>query len=111
VRQPINWVLDLDVVRCVASFDRAWLERFLQHRIGDRRLLRRIQKWLKAGGLEDHVVIEPDTGVVQGAVVSPLLAHIYRYYVLDLWAHQWRRRHAQGAVIITRYADGTPVQA
>jgi retron-type reverse transcriptase len=111
LRQPINWVLDLDVVRCFDSFDRGWLERFLQHRIGDRRLLRLIRKWLKAGVLEDHIIIEPDRGVVQGAVVSPLLSNIYLHYVLDLWAHQWRRRHAQGAVIITRYADGTPVQA
>jgi retron-type reverse transcriptase len=111
LRQPINWVLDLDVVRCFDSFDRVWLERFLQHRIGDRRLLRLIRKWLKAGVLEDHVVVEQETGVVQGAVVSPLLSNIYLHYVLDLWAHQWRRRHAQGAVIITRFADGTPVQA
>ena len=69
LRQPINWVLDLDVVRCFDSFDRAWLERFLQHRIGDRRLLRLIRKWLKAGVLEDEVVSDPDRGVVQGAVV------------------------------------------
>ena len=71
--------------------------------------MRLIRKWLKAGVLEDHVVIEPDRGVVQGAVVSPLLSNIYLHYVLDLWAHQWRRRHAQGAVIITRYADDAVV--
>jgi retron-type reverse transcriptase len=76
VRQPINWVLDLDVVRCFDSFDRAWRERFLQHRIGDRRLLRLIQTWLKAGVVEDPVVIAPDCGVVQGAVGSPLLSTI-----------------------------------
>jgi RNA-directed DNA polymerase len=109
LRQPSNWVLDLDVVRCFDSFDRAWLERFLQHRIGDRRLLRLIRKWLKAGVLEDHVVIEPDRGVIQGAVVSPLLSNVYLHYALDLWAHQWRRRHAQGTVIITRYADDAVV--
>jgi RNA-directed DNA polymerase len=97
------------VVGCFDSFDRAWLERFLQHRIGDRRLLRLIRKWLKAGVLEDQVVIEPDKGVVQGAVVSPLLSNVYLHYALDLWAHQWRRRHAQGAVIITRYADDAVV--
>ena len=70
LRQPIHWVLDLDVVRCFESFDRAWLERFLQHRIGDRRLVRLIRKWLKAGVLEDPIIIEPETGVVQGAVVT-----------------------------------------
>ena len=94
LRQPINWVLDLDVVRCFDSFDRTWLERFLQHRIGDRRLLRLIRKWLKAGVLEDEVVSDPDRGVVQGAVVSPLLSNVYLHYALDLWVHQWRRRHA-----------------
>src|SRR5262249_26586207 len=102
-------VLDLDVVGCFDSFDRAWLERFLQHRIGDRRLLRLIRKWLKAGVLEDHVVIESDRGVVQGAVVSPLLSNVYLHYALDLWAHQWRPRHAGGAVTIIRYADDAVV--
>ena len=77
--------------------------------MGDRRLLRLLRKWLTAGVVEDHVVIEPDTGVVQGAVVSPLLSNIYVHYVWDLWAHQWRRRHAQGAVIITRYAEDAVV--
>jgi len=94
LRQPINWVLDLDVVRCFDSFDRTWLERFLQHRIGDRRLLRLIHTWLKAGVLEEEVVSDPDKGVVQGAVVSPLLSNVYLHYALDLWVHQWRRRHA-----------------
>src|SRR4029450_10372551 len=72
LRQPINWVLDLDVVRCFDRFDRVWLERFLQHRIGDRRLLRLIRKWLKAGVLEDHVVIAQETGGGQGGGGSPM---------------------------------------
>jgi len=76
LRQPINGVLALDVVRGFDSFDRVWLERVLQHRIGDRRRLRLIRKWRKAGGLEDHSVIEPDRGVVQGAVGSPLRSNI-----------------------------------
>src|SRR5213076_1503793 len=78
---------------------------FLQHRIGDRRILRLIKKWLKAGVLEDGEWSETEKGTPQRAVISPLLANVYLHYVFDLWAHQWRRREAQGNVIVVRYAD------
>ena len=79
--------------------------RFLQHRIGDRRIIRLVQKWLKAGILEDGVVSVSDRGTGQGSVISPLLANIYLHYALDLWAVRWRRREATGDMIIVRYAD------
>jgi len=79
--------------------------RFLEHRIADRRLLRLIGKWLKAGVLEEGRLLTPDKGAPQGAVISPLLANIYLHYVYDLWAQQWRQQHAQGDVIVVRYAD------
>jgi RNA-directed DNA polymerase len=79
--------------------------RFLEHRIGDRRIIRLIQKWLRAGVLEEGQKIESIEGTPQGAVISPLLANIYLHYVFDLWAEQWRRRHATGDMIIVRYAD------
>ncbi len=79
--------------------------RFLEHRIGDLRILRLIRKWLKAGVLEDGLVTQPEEGSPQGAVISPLLANIFLHYVLDLWVHQWRRRQARGDVVIVRYAD------
>ena len=82
-----------------------WLIRFLEHRIGDRRIIRLIQKWLKAGILEDGVVTVGDRGTGQGSVISPLLANIYLHYALDLWAVRWRRREATGDMIIVRYAD------
>ena len=82
-----------------------WLIRFVEHRIGDRRIIRLIQKWLKAGVLEDGVVTASDRGTGQGAVISPLLANIYLHYVFDLWAERWRRREATGDMIIVRYAD------
>jgi len=91
-----------------ASFDeisQEWLIRFLEHRIGDRRIIRLIQKWLKAGVLEDGVVSVSDRGTGQGSVISPLLANIYLHYTLDLWAMRWRRRKATGDMIIVRYAD------
>jgi RNA-directed DNA polymerase len=81
--------------------------RFLEHRIGDRRVLRLIGKWLKAGVLEDDTWTERTVGTPQGAVISPLLANVYLHYVYDLWVQQWRNRHARGEMIVVRYADDT----
>jgi len=92
----------------VSSFDSVshdWLLRFLEHRIGDVRILRLIQKWLKAGVLEDGVLTVGERGTGQGSVISPLLANVYLHYVIDLWATQWRERQAKGDMIIVRYAD------
>ena len=82
-----------------------WLIRFLEHRIGDKRIIRLIQKWLKAGVLEEGVVTTGETGTGQGSVISPLLANIYLHYAFDLWANRWRQREATGDMIIVRYAD------
>jgi RNA-directed DNA polymerase len=86
-----------------------WLVRFLEHRIADRRLVRLIGKWLKAGVLEDGRLLEVERGTPQGAVISPVLANIYLHYVYDLWVQQWRRRRGGGEVIVVRYADDTVV--
>ena len=91
-----------------ASFDSVsweWLARFVEHRIGDKRIIRLIQKWLRAGILEDGAVTVSDRGTGQGSVASPLLANIYLHYVFDLWAERWRRREATGDMIVVRYAD------
>ena len=82
-----------------------WLVRFVEHRIGDKRIVRLIRKWLKAGVLEDGTVTVSDQGTGQGSVISPLLANIYLHYGLDLWAERWRQREAAGDMIIVRYAD------
>src|ERR1700712_5480245 len=82
-----------------------WLMRFLEHRIGDPRMLRLIRKWLRAGVVEDGVVSVGDRGTGQGAAVSPLLPNVYLHYAFDLWAERWRRREAAGNVVIVRYAD------
>ena len=108
-RRKVNWVLDADIRDFFTSLDHSWLVRFLQHRIADRRVLRLIQKWLRAGVIEDGAWSASKSGSPQGATISPLLANIYLHYVFDLWAQQWRRRHARGEVIIVRYADdGAP---
>ena len=103
--RKVNYILDADVRDFFGSVSQSWLVRFLEHRIGDKRIIRLIQRWLKAGILEDGVVTVDDRGTGQGSVISPLLANIYLHYVLDLWAERWRRREAQGDLIIVRYAD------
>jgi hypothetical protein len=77
----------------------------VEHRIGDKRIIRLIQKWLRAGILEDGDVTVSERGTGQGSVASPLLANIYLHYVFDLWAERWRRREATGDMIVVRYAD------
>jgi group II intron reverse transcriptase/maturase len=108
-RKKVNWVLDTDFREFFTSLDHRWLERFLEHRIADRRILRLIQKWMAAGVIEDGVLTESLEGVPQGASASPLLANVYLHYVFDLWAHQWRVRHARGDVVIVRFADDAVV--
>jgi RNA-directed DNA polymerase len=105
VKRKVNWVLDADVRDFFTRLDHAWLERFLEHRIADRRVLRLIRKWISAGVIEDGAWTSCDEGVPQGASASPLLANVYLHYVFDLWADQWRRRHARGDVILVRFAD------
>jgi group II intron reverse transcriptase/maturase len=102
--RKVHWVLDMDIRDFFGTIDHGWLVRFVEHRIADRRIVRLIQKWLKAGVLEDGERKDTDEGTPQGGVVSPLLANIYLHYVFDLWAQQWRRQ-ATGDVIIVRYAD------
>jgi len=108
-RKKVNWILDADLRDFFTSFDHGWLMKFVEHRIGDTRVLRLIQKWLKAGVIEDGNWTEGTVGVAQGASVSPLLANIYLHYAFDQWAHQWRKRHASGDVVIVRYVDDVVV--
>jgi len=104
-RRRVNWVLDADFRDYFSSLDHRWLERFVEHRIGDPRILRLIKKWLAAGVIEKGSWTAFEEGVPQGASASPLLANVYLHYVFDLWAEQWRRRHARGDVVIVRFAD------
>jgi RNA-directed DNA polymerase len=103
--KKVNWVLDVDIRAFFDTIDHTWMMKFLEHRIADPRMLRLISKWLKAGVSEDGQWSKTTVGTPQGAVVSPLLSNVYLHYVLDLWANQWRDRHAGGDVIIVRYAD------
>ena len=103
--KKVNWILEVDIRSFFDDVNRNWLGRFLEHRIADPRILHLIQKWLKAGVLEDGVVTDSGKGTGQGTVISPLLANIYLHYSFDIWAERWRRREASGDVINVRYAD------
>jgi group II intron reverse transcriptase/maturase len=103
-RRKVNWVLDADIRGFFDAIDHEWMIRFLEHRIGDQRVIRHVKKWLKAGVLEDGKVSWEDHGTPQGGSISPLLANIYLHYVFDLWIQAWRKR-ANGDVIVVRYAD------
>src|SRR5580692_1423702 len=104
-RKKVNWVLDADIRGFFDNMSHKWMMKFIEHRVADPRMLHLIQKWLKAGVSEDGQWSETNVGTPQGAVVSPLIANVYLHYIFDLWADVWRRKMANGDVIIVRYAD------
>jgi len=105
-RRKINWILDADVSKYFDRIERGRLVELLERRIGDRRLLRLIGKWLRAGVMEEGEWTDTGRGTPQGAVLSPLLANVYLHHALDAWVHRvWRPQEARGDVIIVRYAD------
>lgn len=101
----VNWILDADVKGFFDAMDHAWLIKFLEHRIGDSRLLRLIRKWLQAGVIEGGQWSETTAGSPQGAVISPLLSNVYLHYVFDLWIEWWRKHHCHHDAVVVRYAD------
>ena len=103
--RKVNFILDADIRSFFTEVSQEWVVRFLEHRIGDKRIIRFVQKWLRAGVLEDGVVTIEEKGTGQGSVISPLLANVYLHYVFDRWAERWRRREATGDMIMVRYAD------
>jgi RNA-directed DNA polymerase len=104
-QRKVSWVLDADIRGFFDAINHEWLLKFIEHRIADRRILRLIRKWLRAGVSDEGTWSKTTVGTPQGAVISPLLANVFLHYVLDLWVGQWRKQHAQGEVIFVRYAD------
>jgi group II intron reverse transcriptase/maturase len=105
VRKKVGWIMDLDIRSFFDKLQHDRLVRFVEQRIGDRRVVRLIQKWLRAGVVEDGKWFQTEEGSPQGSVISPILANLYLHYVLDLWAKVWRKEEARGDMIIVRYAD------
>jgi group II intron reverse transcriptase/maturase len=103
--RKVSWVLDADIRSFFDTLQHSWLVKFVEHRVADRRVVRLIQKWLRAGVLEEGRRIRSEVGTVQGGSISPLLANIYLHYVFDLWIQQWRKKQAHGQLIVVRYAD------
>ena len=103
--KKVNWVLEADIRSFFDNLDRGWLVRFLEHRVGDGRVIRLVKKWLAAGVLEGDEWKATEAGTVQGGAISPLLANIYLHYVFDTWIRRWRKRQAKGDVIVVRFAD------
>src|SRR4051794_22325040 len=101
----VKWVFDADIGGFFDNLSHQWAVKFIEHRVADRRILRLIQKWLKAGVSEDGQWSETTVGVPQGSVISPLIANVYLHYVFDLWVEVWRQKVACGDVIVVRYAD------
>ena len=104
-KRKVNWIIDADIRGFFDNISHEWLMKFLEHRITDRRMLRLLKKWLRAGVSEDGEWSPTKIGTPQGAVISPLYANVFLHYVLDLWINDWRKRHAHGEVTIVRYAD------
>jgi group II intron reverse transcriptase/maturase len=105
MQRKVSWVLDADIRAYYDTIDRRHLQQFLEHRIGDKRLVRLLMKWVNAGVMEDGELHETQEGVPQGAGISPLLSNIYLHYVFDLWVCHWRKKQAHGEVYVVRYAD------
>ncbi len=105
IGRKVSWVLDADIRSFFDTIDHGWMQRFLEHRIGDTRLVRLLMKWMHAGVMEEGTLHEVEAGTPQGGVISPLLANIYLHYALDLWAVSWRKKQARGEMYIVRYAD------
>ena len=105
ISRKVNWVLDADIRSFFDTIDHGWMQKFIEHRIADRRMVRLLMKLLRAGVMEDGELREVEEGTPQGGNASPLLANIYLHYALDLWARQWRNRQARGEMYIVRYAD------
>jgi group II intron reverse transcriptase/maturase len=105
MERKVTWVLDADIRSFFDTIDHEWLRKFVEHRIGDARLVRLLMKWLKAGVLEGDELREVHEGTPQGGVISPLLANIYLHYALDLWVQQWRKKRARGDMYVVRFAD------
>jgi RNA-directed DNA polymerase len=105
IGKKVSWVLDADIQSFFDTIDHGYLQRFIEHRIGDKRLVRLLMKWLHAGVMEDGELHAAQEGTPQGGNISPLLANIYLHYVLDLWVRHWRKQPGHGQVYIVRYAD------
>ena len=100
-----QWLVEVDVRNFFGSVSHEHMLRFLAHRVGDKNLLRLIQRFLKAGVLEDGAFSATDEGTPQGNLVSPVLSNIYLHYTLDLWFERRFAKQCKGKAFLVRYCD------
>ncbi|MDQ0890239.1 RNA-directed DNA polymerase [Paenibacillus sp. V4I9] len=103
--KKVGWVLEADLKNFFGSLDHEWMMKFVEHRIGDPRILRLIQRWLKVGVLEDGVIHTSEEGTPQGGSISVLLSNLYLHYVLDLWFEKAIKPRLKGEAYLIRYID------
>jgi group II intron reverse transcriptase/maturase len=103
--RKVGWVLEADLKNFFGSLEHGWLLRFVEHRVGDPRILSLIRRWLKAGILEDGELRPNEEGTPQGGSISVLLSNLYLHYVLDLWFEQVVKPRLKGEAYLVRYVD------
>jgi RNA-directed DNA polymerase len=105
VRKEISWILEADLKNFFGSLNQEWIIKFIKHRIGDPRIIKLIQGWLKAGVLEENCLTASEVGVPQGSSISVLLSNVYLHYVLDLWFEKAIKPRLKGEAYLIRYID------
>jgi len=103
--KKVDWVFEADLKNFFGSLDHGWLIRFIEHRVGDLRIISLIKRWLKAGVMEDGCLTESEVGTPQGGSISVLLSNLYLHYVLDLWFEKAIRPRLKGECYLIRYVD------
>ncbi|MHB1153121.1 MAG: group II intron reverse transcriptase/maturase [Eubacteriales bacterium] len=103
--KPVNHVIDADICGFFDNVDHEWMMKMLQEKIADKNLLKLINRFLKAGVMEDGVIEISDKAVPQGGLISPILSNIYLHYALDLWVEKVVKRDTKGFVELIRYCD------
>jgi RNA-directed DNA polymerase len=101
----VQYVYETDIRGYFTRINHDWLRQMVAHRIADPVILRLVGKWLRAGVMQDGVVVRTKRGVSQGNPISPVLANVYLHYVLDLWFERRFRRHCRGEIYLIRFVD------
>ena len=104
-QKRINHIVEADISNFFGEVNHKWMIEFLEHRIGDSRVIRLIKRMLKGGIMEDGLITVTESGTPQGSILSPLLSNIYLHYVLDIWFRRKVTQRSHGEAYYFRFAD------